>query len=186
MRREILKFMREFGIDATSPLHAEILAACLRKRRCVNGSCKKRLKLVDFLETNIDPEDLEPPSRFGESVRRLVGLWSDPRIELYCCGCFEPAAGAGDEDAGAEMRAGMVDPKRAWRDLAFAFLFYIGGTWLIATCAAGGMALPLVVAGIVAGGLLYLAGMLLFFWERVGGVGAGRQRKEARRAGGSL
>lgn len=165
MKREIRKLVREFGIDATSPLYAEIVAACERKRRCVNGSCKKRLKLVDYLEMNIDAEALEPASRFSENVRRLIGLWSDPRIELYCCGCFEPASSAGDADARAEEHLERARSRRTLRNILIGFLLYAGGTLIITKCAAGGLLLPLMIAGIVLGGMLYLAGILLFFQE---------------------
>jgi len=179
LNREIKKFVREFGIDETSSLYAEIVAACKRKRRCVNELCKKRLKLVDYLELNINAEDLEPANRFSESMRRLLGLWSDPRIELYCCGCFEPAASAGNANAKDEKLLERARSRRILRNFVIASLLFLGGMWMTLTFMAGGILLPLRIAGIVIGGLLYLAGVLVFFKER---TEDDRENQEARRA----
>src|SRR5271157_750970 len=96
----VQKIEREFGVDKHSPLHAAILTACKRKRICVNDSCKKRLKFVDYLEMNVAAEDIEFKSRFQDFLERMTRVWNDSRVELYCCSCFESTTGINEIDNG--------------------------------------------------------------------------------------
>lgn len=165
MPHAVQKIEREFGIDKHSPLHAGILAACKRKRICVNIFCKKRLKFVDYLEMNVEAEDVEPANRFQDSIERLTRVWNDTRVELYCCSCFEPTTGINDMSTGLAKQRDDRRPTIKIRNILFAFVLFMASTAIIMSSMVDIIIVPFMVAGIIAGIIVGIVGMMLFCRE---------------------
>ncbi len=165
MKYAVQKISREFRIDDRSPLYVDIIAACKQKRKCVNPSCKKRLKLVDYLEVNVDGEHFESPSLFYDSMERLMRLWNDPRVELYCCDCFEAPAKIDGASAGSLKDRGERRPRSKIKAMLMAFLLYGLGWIVMGLTIFNSHFLPVIIAGGIIGGIMCLIGTFLFFRE---------------------